>query len=696
VLALMAGGVVAGCSGNGNDGPWTIDPEGYDGISETTFELLANPCVITTGLMTLKVKTGETLYLTLRATDNMVIAGGHDANGGECAVAASAKINIIEDSNFTGTEKVFLDYINGPFALGTVVNQAAVPGLTMTLGLGNPTGTPATSSSLVVRGSSGVDKIYLGSTTVQSVLTHWINVNGDTTPDVKIVGVTDIKVTTGVGADIISADGGNGAPAAAVTPLDATVTFSAYGGPDADTLTGGLGTSTLDGGAGDDKFIQTLTIGKDIIVGGTGVDTVDYSIRPATSPVNVTTCTNWAASDPCSCDAHLGTCQSSANMTYGLCAAPWLQEQTDCKGPGDATVYPAGGGGCAYLEGQCEIMMDCANQGAGQAACILACQQGQTTCNNACDMQFTNHNAGCVATQTADLADCSTIQKSCKLTCRIASPKSACVDDDGATNEHDSIGDDVEVVLGGKGNDTLSVYFSACSDGTTGNKCSIKGNDGDDTLVGGPSNDSLDGGAGNDLIQPGLGNDTVVGGAGIDTVTYAERFNAVKVSLDSTKLWLTGRNGEAAWTGSVLESGFTAAVENDSIAADVENLIGGTGDDFLRGNASANIIRGGLGDDTIEGGAGNDTLYGDLGNDKLYGGAGNDQLIGGDGTDTLVGGDGDDFIDATDSTPTSDTLIDCDGVNDSTSVTAGTSPGMTDALVKDTGVGVDSYSRCEF
>ena len=691
MLALMAGGLLAGCSSNGNDDPWTIDPEGYDGISETTFDLISNPCVIANGTMTLKVKTGETVYVTLRATDNMVIAGGTDGNGGECAVSPSSKINIIEDTNFPGTEKVFLDYINGPFALGTVVNQAAVPGLTMTLGLGSP---PTTSSSLVVRGSSGVDKMYLGSTTVQSVLTHWINVNGDTTPDVKIVGVTDIKVSTGVGADIISADGGNGAPGAAVTPLDATVTFSAYGGPDADTLTGGLGTSTLDGGAGDDKFIQTLTIGKDIIVGGTGVDTVDYSIRPASSPVNVTTCTNWVASDPCSCDLNLTGCQNTANTNYGTCSGPWVQERTDCKGMGNGTVYPPSGG-CAYLEGQCEITMDCANQGAGQAACIAACQMAQTTCNQGCDTQFTNHNAGCVTQQTADLADCSTIQKSCKLTCRIASPKSACLDDDGAANEHDSIGDDVEVVLGGKGNDTLSVYFSACSDGTTGNKCSIKGNDGNDTLVGGPFNDSLDGGAGDDILQPGLGNDTLVGGAGIDTVTYAERFNAVKVSLDSTKLWTTGQNGEAAWTGSVLESGYTAPVENDSIAADIENLIGGPANDFLRGNASANIIRGGAGNDTIEGGAGNDTLYGDLGNDKLYGGAGNDQLIGGDGTDTLVGGDGDDFIDATDSSATSDTLIDCDGVNDSTSVTAGTSPGSTDSLVKDSGVGVDGYSRCE-
>src|SRR5262249_32989176 len=148
--------------------------------------------------------------------------------------------------------------------------------------------------------------------------------------------------------------------------------------------------------------------------------------------------------------------------------------------------------------------------------------------------------------------------------------------------------------------------------------------------------------------QPGQGNDTVIGGAGTDTVSYTERVFPVKVSLDSTALWTTGQNGEAAWTADALHVQNGQAlygVENDTINADVENLIGGVADDFLRGNASANTIYGGLGNDTIEGGLGNDTLYGEAGADKLYGGAGDDFLMGGDGADILVGGDGNDFID---------------------------------------------------
>jgi Ca2+-binding RTX toxin-like protein len=220
-----------------------------------------------------------------------------------------------------------------------------------------------------------------------------------------------------------------------------------------------------------------------------------------------------------------------------------------------------------------------------------------------------------------------------------------------------------------------------CSDqaATPTVKCTLKGNEGDDTIVGSSHNDLIDGGAGNDILQGGLGDDTFVGGAGVDTVSYADRTtNAVKVSLDSTRLWVVGQNGEAG--------------ELDVIPSDIENLTGGAGNDSLRGNASANIIHGGAGNDTIEGAAGNDALYGDAGNDLIYGGTGNDMIVGGLGADTMVGGDGDDLIDSTESPAAADTLIDCDGVADfagTASITAGTS----DALIKD-GVDVGAL-RCE-
>jgi hypothetical protein len=213
-LSLVAGGLVAGCGGNS---PWSVDPDGYDGIGQQTFSVLALPCTIdnTAHSMSLVVGDTETLYLTMRAADSKVIADATTLGGGECAVPSTYTISISEDPSIPGIEKVFLDYINGPFALGA----SATPGITMSLG---------DTSTLLVRGSSGIDKVYLGSTYVGGlVANNWMNVNGDTTPDVRMDGVTDVVVTTGPGNDIISADGGNGTTGSA---LDSSVQFSAFGG----------------------------------------------------------------------------------------------------------------------------------------------------------------------------------------------------------------------------------------------------------------------------------------------------------------------------------------------------------------------------------------------------------------------------------------------------------------------------------
>ena len=723
-LALIAGGLVAGCGGGD---PWTIDPDGYDGIGEETFPLLANPCTINAGTttMTLQVRGGETLYLSLRAADGSVIADGLTSTSGECAVPSTYKIAVTEDSAHTGVEKVFLDYINGPFAVGSTAASVVTPGITLALGAG---------SSLVVRGSSGADKIYLGSTYATGVLAaSWINVNGDTSPDVRMTGITDIKVSTGVGADIISADGGNGTTG---TALDVTIAFSAYGGPDADTLTGGKGTNLLDGGDGDDKFIQTATIGADNIVGGKGVDTVDYSAR--TTAVNVTVCTTCSL-DPGGCIAADTTCHTTADTANTACTTTAGTAKTTCDGTANTAKTTCDGtantakttcdGTANTAKTTCDGTANTAKTACDTAAdtaqttCTAACTLGDTTCTDACDATHVSDLAACATTQTTALATCTTTQTTALAACTTTQTTalavctstqtaavavctatqttayatcdateatcigaagvpscSVCIADDGTGAEGDTVNDDVEIVLGGKGNDTISATWAVCSDAATVPtvKCTLKGNDGDDTLIGSSHNDVIDGGNGNDVLQGGLGDDTLVGGAGIDTVSYADRSVAVKVSLDSTKLWVAGQNG--------------ATGENDSIASDIENLTGGTGNDFLRGNASANIIHGGAGNDTIEGAAGNDALYGDAGNDLIYGGAGNDLLVGGAGADTLVGGDGDDLIDAVDSPAAADTLIDCDGVNDSAG-TAGTSAGTADGLIKD---GSDvGATRCE-
>ncbi len=195
---------------------------------------------------------------------------------------------------------------------------------------------------------------------------------------------------------------------------------------------------------------------------------------------------------------------------------------------------------------------------------------------------------------------------------------------DGNAAENDNILDDVEVVTGGSGDDTLTAAagVAATLNGGPGNDTLI-GDSAADTLNGGAGNDTLRGRGGNDVMNGDDGNDTfdeesasngsdiMNGGAGIDTVDYSGRTNAVVVTMD----------GVAANDG---ETG-----EADNVKADIENVKGGAGDDTITGNALSNVITGGPGNDTLNGGAGDDVFPQGAaadGNDTISGGAGVDKV----------------------------------------------------------------------
>jgi Ca2+-binding RTX toxin-like protein len=201
--------------------------------------------------------------------------------------------------------------------------------------------------------------------------------------------------------------------------------------------------------------------------------------------------------------------------------------------------------------------------------------------------------------------------------------------DDGAKGERDSIGTDVETLVGGAGADKL--YGTNRADiliGSAGNDTLIGGG-GNDALIGQQGRDYLHGGAGDDILEgdetsPLAAADVLLGGTGRDRVVYSGYLKAVTVDLD----------------GAARDDG--QAGEGDTVGADVENLDGGAGGDRLTGNNAANLINPGPGDDIVRGGGGNDYIEGSDGRDSYYGEAGDDQLIGVDSApsaaDTMDGG----------------------------------------------------------
>jgi Ca2+-binding RTX toxin-like protein len=213
---------------------------------------------------------------------------------------------------------------------------------------------------------------------------------------------------------------------------------------------------------------------------------------------------------------------------------------------------------------------------------------------------------------------------------------------DGEAGENDNVGSDVDVVIGGSGNDSLRGH-NGSNDlyGGPGND-TLNGSGGNDRLFGQAGNDSLNGGSSSDWLDGGTGADSIAGGSSTDIADYSTRSAAVALSLDGQ-----ANDGESG--------------EGDNLASDVEVLTGGSGNDTLTGNSSNNTLYGGAGNDTLNGSGGNDTLSGSVGDDRLNGGdgsdtltgdAGNDQLAGGTGNDNLQGGIGDDKLDGGDGADT--------------------------------------------
>ncbi|MDP2902113.1 MAG: DUF4347 domain-containing protein [Methylovulum sp.] len=204
---------------------------------------------------------------------------------------------------------------------------------------------------------------------------------------------------------------------------------------------------------------------------------------------------------------------------------------------------------------------------------------------------------GGAGNDTADYSSYSAIIK-------VALNEGGDVDVDVAGNNNDDKIRNIENIIGGSGNDSIT------GDGLDN---ILTGNNGTDTINGGDGNDTLDGGnAGNDIID---------GGAGNDTLDYSSYAATLSVTL----------NGSTQVTVSVTDPSNTGLANDDKIK-NIENFIGGSLNDTITGDSVANILTGN---------AGADSLTGDEGADMLTGGAGADlfRFTAGDSVLT-VGGSG--------------------------------------------------------
>lgn len=517
---------------------------------------------------TIAVADGETAIVSRRSIDNAILV-----NGVACLTATSANIKRISVTGSTGANTVIFDFLNGSFAPG----YGSTVGIAVDL-LG---GTDA----LKFRGSGLADTVTFGA--------DGFSFNADTVRDGTYAGVEEFVASLGAGNDVFSASGGFGTGAAFTLPSEA------YGGEGNDTLTGGLGADTLHGGVGADTLrgatdaaldtaddvlngdagadvleAGNVDNGSDTFNGGADSDTVSYASRALAVTVTVGAGANdgeTGEADTVAADIEVVTGGAAGDTLTGGANPVTLN-----GGPGDDTL--SGGAGADTLNGD-----------AGDDTFLSAAVDGADAYNGGAGTDVMSYAGRTVAV--------------------VVSLDSLALD--GEAGELDNVKSDIEDLIGGSGNDTLT------------------GSAGNNALTGGLGNDTLFGLAGNDSFEEGAvtsGSDTFHGGLGVDTVDYSLRTAGLAVTMgDNTAN--DGLSGEA-----------------DDVRDDVENLTAGSGANTITGNALANNLGGGDGADILDGGAGNDILFGGAGVDALSGGDGDDLLDGGVGADTPLDcglGDGD-------------------------------------------------------
>ena len=167
------------------------------------------------------------------------------------------------------------------------------------------------------------------------------------------------------------------------------------------------------------------------------------------------------------------------------------------------------------------------------------------------------------------------------------------------TVDYSTLLSSVSVTLNGATTVTVSVVAGADIDRLV-NIENVLGGAGNDTLTGDSNANILAGGLGNDVLDGGTGNDTLIGGAGDDTYY-------VNVSTDV----ITENANEGADAVVSTATAYT-------LSGNLENLTyNGTGNFNGVGNAVDNVLTGSSGNDTLNGSSGADTLVGGAGND-LY------------------------------------------------------------------------------
>jgi Ca2+-binding RTX toxin-like protein len=482
------------------------------------------------------------------------------------------------------------------------------------------------------------------------------------------------------------------------------------GGAGADTLNAGLGVDTMNGGAGADTFVYAIGDGNGVIDGGTETDTLNLTDGASGNILNaawngsaltalagngLTSVENINANMGGGVDWLIYSATAAVTVNLALGSASGFTSISSIErvvgGSGDDSLTGdgfdnrldgatgddllvggagvdtlIGGDGADSLSGG--LGNDSIQGGAGNDTINWIVGEGRDTIDGGADVDAFNP----LGSASADLgyANWNGTSLTSLMDNGLSNIENINLDLEGgidwliynataAVEVNLQLGmasgfvfiSDIEKVIGGSGDDTL-----------TGNGLDnrLDGQGGADTLDGGAGSDAVLGGDGADTIYASAGNDSLQGQNGDDTFIWVstdgrDTFNG---GADTDTVNLTGSAvadvADANWNGTTI----TGLLNNALVDIETVNLdlgAGGAGGDWLRYNSTVGItvnLELGLatgfasiaGVENLIGGTGNDDLVGDSGANKINGNAGDDFISGGAGGDNLTGGLGQDVF----------------------------------------------------
>ncbi|SDT75208.1 calcium-binding protein [Actinoplanes derwentensis] len=280
-------------------------------------------------------------------------------------------------------------------------------------------------------------------------------------------GAGNDKLYGGAGGDTLTGDSGKDVlygNADSDMLYDGAGVDRVYGGAGDDFLWDGLGKDVIHGGAGNDRFLAGRYVYADRYYGGAGIDTVDYGQRKKA----VT-----ADADGKADDGQAGEKDTIATDIENLYGGSGNDKLTGTKGanvlqggPGNDKLYGLAGNDTLYGEGGNDSLIG----GAGNDRLV-----GDPGVNHDTETLFADVLLGGSGVDTAYYGSYHE-----PVTVDLDGSKG----DDGVKGEHDTVGADVENVVGGYGRDTITgnAANNVLNGGGEGADI-LRGLGGDDTLL---------------------------------------------------------------------------------------------------------------------------------------------------------------------------------------------------------------------